>query len=54
VIKSHGGTDAEGIAYAIDIGYNTVRHALLARIGETLSRDQGQATPPRLAQGAAT
>lgn len=37
VIKSHGGTDAEGFAGAIDIGYDMVRHRLLDRIRETLS-----------------
>ena len=39
VIKSHGGTDAEGFADAIDMGYDMVRHELLARIGETLTRE---------------
>jgi glycerol-3-phosphate acyltransferase PlsX len=37
VIKSHGGTDAEGFAYAVDIGHDMVRSDLLARIGHTLS-----------------
>ena len=32
VIKSHGGTDAEGFAAAIDIGYDMVRYELLAKI----------------------
>ena len=32
VIKSHGGTDAEGFAAAIDIGYDMVRDELLAKI----------------------
>ncbi len=36
VIKSHGGTDAEGFARAVDIGYEMVRHELLAKIGEML------------------
>lgn len=36
VIKSHGGTDAEGFAAAIDIGYDMVRYELLAKIGESL------------------
>ena len=36
VIKSHGGTDAEGFACAIDIGYDMVRHELLAKLGQTL------------------
>ena len=36
VIKSHGGTDAEGFACAVDIGYDMVRHELLAKVGQTL------------------
>jgi glycerol-3-phosphate acyltransferase PlsX len=39
VIKSHGGTDAEGFANAIDIGYEMIEHDLLARISETLMRN---------------
>ena len=39
VIKSHGGTDAEGFAAAVGIGYEMVRHELLAKIGETIHRD---------------
>jgi phosphate acyltransferase len=38
VIKSHGGTDAEGFACAVDLGYDMVRHELLAKIGEALTR----------------
>jgi glycerol-3-phosphate acyltransferase PlsX len=37
VIKSHGGTDAEGFAYAVEIGHDMVRYDLLAKIGQTLS-----------------
>jgi phosphate acyltransferase len=40
VIKSHGGTDVEGFAAAIDIGYDMVRYELLAKIGQTLRRDE--------------
>jgi phosphate acyltransferase len=36
VIKSHGGTDAEGFATAVDLGYDMVRHGLLAKIRHTL------------------
>jgi phosphate acyltransferase len=36
VIKSHGSTDAEGFARAIDIGHEMVRHDLLAKVGQTL------------------
>jgi len=52
VIKSHGGTDAEGFAAAIDIGYDMVRYELLAKISETMARDR-QVTA-RLASGAAS
>jgi glycerol-3-phosphate acyltransferase PlsX len=38
VIKSHGGTDAEGFASAIEMGYEMVRNELLAKIGETIHR----------------
>jgi phosphate acyltransferase len=39
VVKSHGGTDAEGFAYAVDVGYETVRNDLLAKISRILNRD---------------
>ena len=52
VIKSHGGTDAEGFAYAVELSYEMVRHELLAKIGQSLTRDAGDAPPPRLAGGA--
>ena len=51
VIKSHGGTDAEGFAYAVDMGYDMIRHDLLARIQETLSREGDDELPPRLIGG---
>ncbi len=38
VIKSHGATDAEGFACAVDIGYDMVRHELLAKVGQTLEK----------------
>jgi phosphate acyltransferase len=38
VIKSHGGTDAEGFAYAVDLGYDMVRDDLLQKISAALSR----------------
>jgi phosphate acyltransferase len=38
VVKSHGGTDAEGFAYAVDVGYEMVRYDLLTKINETLNR----------------
>src|SRR3974390_2080265 len=36
VIKSHGGTDAEGFAAAVDIGYDMVRYELRAKINQML------------------
>src|SRR5262249_18230128 len=47
VIKSHGGTDAEGFAYAVDLGYDMVRHELLAKIGHSLTRHHSEAVPAR-------
>src|SRR3954452_22384072 len=37
VIKSHGGTDAEGFAAAVDLGYHMVQYRWLTKIGEALS-----------------
>ncbi|MBK5959566.1 phosphate acyltransferase [Rhodoplanes elegans] len=45
VIKSHGGTDAEGFAAAVDLGYDMARYELLAKIGRTL----GQSAPAAVA-----
>jgi glycerol-3-phosphate acyltransferase PlsX len=44
VVKSHGGTNAEGFAYAVDVGYEMVRYDLLTKINQTLNRD-GSALP---------
>src|SRR5579871_5622782 len=41
VVKSHGGTDAEGFAYAIDVGYEMVRYDLLTKINQMLNREGG-------------
>jgi glycerol-3-phosphate acyltransferase PlsX len=38
VIKSHGGTDAEGFAAAIELGHGVVRDELLTRIRTALAR----------------
>ena len=48
VIKSHGGTDAEGFASAVDIGYDMVHHALLAKIGQALTLERRDATVPAI------
>ena len=39
VVKSHGGTDAEGFAYAVDVGYEMARYDLLTKINQMLNRD---------------
>ncbi len=40
VIKSHGGTDAEGIASAIDMGHNMVRNDLQQKISADLEQSR--------------
>ncbi len=40
VVKSHGGTDAEGYAHAIDVGYDMARHELLARIASSIANSE--------------
>lgn len=47
VIKSHGSSDAEGFASAVDLGYDAVRYELLAKISETL--DHYERSRPQLA-----
>jgi glycerol-3-phosphate acyltransferase PlsX len=42
VIKSHGGTDAEGFAAAIDLGYEMARYDLRAKIEHTLHHRAAQ------------
>jgi len=41
VVKSHGGTDAEGFASAVNVGYEMARYDLLTKINQTLNRDGG-------------
>ncbi|MCX5493632.1 phosphate acyltransferase PlsX [Kaistia dalseonensis] len=36
VIKSHGGTDGEGFANAVEVGYSMARNGLLAKISQDL------------------
>lgn len=36
VIKSHGGTDAEGFAAAVDLGYDMARYDVLAKISQAI------------------
>jgi phosphate acyltransferase len=44
VVKSHGGINAEGFAYAVDVGYETVHYDLLTKINNMLNRDGGALT----------
>jgi len=53
VIKSHGGTDAEGFAAAVDMGYDMFRYGLLNKIGESMARDMQASPTARVASGAA-
>src|ERR1700684_769395 len=46
VVKSHGGTDADSFAYAVDVGYEMVRYDLLIKINRMLNRDGGAPTAP--------
>jgi glycerol-3-phosphate acyltransferase PlsX len=48
VIKSHGGTDAEGFAAAIELAYGVVRDGLVGKIRTALAR---HGRPPTLASG---
>jgi glycerol-3-phosphate acyltransferase PlsX len=52
VVKSHGGTNAEGFAYAVDVGYEMVRYDLLTKINQMLNRDAGVFGPAPAAQEA--
>ena len=54
VIKSHGGTDAEGFASAIDMGYRMVRYELLDKIGATMRRHTRATAAARAIGGAAS
>jgi len=46
VIKSHGGTDAEGFAAAIDVGYDMARNGLTEKIVEDLETYHARRQPP--------
>jgi phosphate acyltransferase len=39
VVKSHGGTDAEGFANAVDVGYEMAHYDLLTKINQMLNRN---------------
>jgi glycerol-3-phosphate acyltransferase PlsX len=52
VVKSHGGADAEGFAYAVDVGYEMVHYDLLTKINQMLNRDGGALVSAPAAQEA--
>jgi glycerol-3-phosphate acyltransferase PlsX len=54
VIKSHGGTDSEGFATAVDMGYDMARYELLAKINDTLSKRARNDNQALLVGGAAS
>jgi phosphate acyltransferase len=54
VIKSHGGTDAEGFAAALDVGYDMVRYALMQKISEALLHYKRTDPPPARVSEAAS
>lgn len=41
VVKSHGGIDGEGFAYAVEVGYEMARYDLLTKINQTLNLNGG-------------
>jgi len=52
VVKSHGGADAEGFAYAVDVGYEMAHYDLLTKINQMLNRDAGALAQAQTAQEA--
>jgi phosphate acyltransferase len=50
VVKSHGGADAEGFAYAVDVGYEMARYDLLTKINQTLKSEGGALSSAPTAQ----
>lgn len=54
VIKSHGSTDPEGYAAAIDMGYDMVRYELMAKIAVSLHGHVGATAARTIAAGAAS
>jgi glycerol-3-phosphate acyltransferase PlsX len=54
VVKSHGGTDAEGFAHAVDVAVDMVTHRFNERLREGLCRLGGVMPQPALAPAASS
>ncbi|PAY04903.1 MULTISPECIES: phosphate acyltransferase PlsX [Bradyrhizobium] len=52
VVKSHGGVNAEGFAYAVDVGYEMAHFDLLTKINQMLNRDGSALVQAQTAQEA--
>ncbi|TJX00829.1 phosphate acyltransferase, partial [Neisseria gonorrhoeae] len=52
VVKSHGGVNAEGFAYAVDVGYEMAHYDLLTKINQMLNRDGSALVQAQTAQEA--
>jgi glycerol-3-phosphate acyltransferase PlsX len=48
VVKSHGGTDAEGFAAAVELSYQLARNGILDKIAGDLTEFHGRALSPRI------
>jgi phosphate acyltransferase len=46
VVKSHGGTDAEGFAAAVELGYQMARNNILDKISADLEAFHGRVMLP--------
>ncbi|SDC12945.1 phosphate:acyl-[acyl carrier protein] acyltransferase [Bradyrhizobium brasilense] len=52
VVKSHGGVNTEGFAYAVDVGYEMAHYDLLTKINQMLNRDGSALVQAQTAQEA--
>lgn len=52
VVKSHGGVNTEGFAYAVDVGYEMAHYDLLTKINQMLNRDGNALVQAQTAQEA--
>jgi glycerol-3-phosphate acyltransferase PlsX len=52
VVKSHGGANAEGFAYAVDVGYDMAHYDLLTKINQMLHSEGSALTSAQTAQEA--